>query len=248
MAGAAKVKRFADAILNCGGHQGRVSRRNVSLSLHSCGRYRYDLKHLHGRKTFPQNLQRRSFRMLFGIGVLLLLSIAWIRSYFGTDVTEYRIEQPPVGPSRRFHVLGVASCRGRVGFFCNDIDVSKAGRKSAFILFWQSQNSGVWRKSEPPEWNGLSSFMPGFLPDIAISSSFMGIYVSSGGRSFFRRSGFSFTYAHAICVLVVLLTPAYMRSFRIRRRHDKGLCLRCGYDLRATTDRCPECGTLSGTK
>jgi len=55
----------------------------------------------------------------------------------------------------------------------------------------------------------------------------------------------------------LLAPPALMASLGagrravgiFRRRHWRGIagyCRRCGYDLRATPERCPECGTFVG--
>ncbi len=55
---------------------------------------------------------------------------------------------------------------------------------------------------------------------------------------------------HWLIVLATVVLPvAWAMHFRrTRHRNREGLCFVCGYDLRATPDRCPECGTATANR
>jgi hypothetical protein len=48
----------------------------------------------------------------------------------------------------------------------------------------------------------------------------------------------------AVSVTAVMPTITIFKMLRKRRRSRDGFCAKCGYDLRATPDRCPECGAV----
>jgi hypothetical protein len=74
---------------------------------------------------------------------------------------------------------------------------------------------------------------------------FVGMYgqVENKPNSFFIRV----VVPYWLLALAFAIAPAWRLWTRARRRAARrrglNLCVRCGYDLRATPDRCPECGT-----
>ncbi len=106
-------------------------------------------------------------------------------------------------------------------------------------------------------WNREMVYVPGedYLAERQVEESSWHL----PGIEHFRFVGFReirwtvtvFRWWLLIAVPCVLLLPALLVALRHRRKsrwQRNGLCPTCGYDLRATPERCPECGTAVPSK
>lgn len=116
--------------------------------------------------------------------------------------------------------ISVSSRRG-------GIDFERVTMPQPFTSDWQWLSS----RDPPPGWRFANHWLLGF--------GYRNAAVAGG-----RVADVIIPY-WAILVAATLL-PAIVLHRR-RRRHQPGLCPACGYDLRATPDRCPECGRIPDT-
>jgi len=175
--------------------------------------------------------------------VCLLTVTFWIRSYWLGEGWEYW--GPPDRSGRHFLSMTAKSAEGLfwMGWIYRD-DADVAG-----MSLNQKDRFGWWHGS-------------GNAHALA-ASEYKWIYKSHPILSHFGFAGWDRTQymgseAHRgfidirywLLAIVFGILPGIktlnivLASRRRRYRRSHGLCLACGYDLRATPDRCPECGTV----
>lgn len=89
----------------------------------------------------------------------------------------------------------------------------------------------------------LSLFPPFWTPGYSSRTSFDPLARQLGYHEVIRtsRSASLWLFQSVATVPILLLSIWKYTRNKVRR---KGECSRCGYDLRASPERCPECGTL----
>jgi hypothetical protein len=95
-----------------------------------------------------------------------------------------------------------------------------------------------------PSGLGLRSMSDGFYLDDMGSSAFVSSQITLSDRNWVAAAPLWLIAA----ILAILPAVQLLVRWRSSRRENSGLCPSCGYDLRASKDRCPECGTIMAGK
>jgi hypothetical protein len=211
-----------------------------------------------------EDMRRWTFNIAAAALLVVCLASAalWARSYWFADTFNLTVTHyPPSGlpdPEPEFvgriRIIGLTSNRG---------SLSCTWEKSVDDLTLDSKNVKEWSEQYPdgthirfesdepatrdfhfPIFNAVNEHV--FFDRFGF---FCGSYDMKGISSFIQFHGLETTVPLWPIVALTGLPPAIWLISRVRarttarRRMRMGTCPACGYDLRATTGRCPECGT-----
>jgi hypothetical protein len=179
--------------------------------------------------------------LIVSILALLAVSTGWVRSHFHYDSFIYHSTWSHVTDEGSMNIwLASGDGVARIAYdsswrrhpLMQRTIVLNTGASDRDDRTWSHES---WPIQASPGQNLGAGFSPG-RP--STGSSFAGSRHVSYGLPY---------WAIALVTAIPgppLITMRVRRYLRFRSRRLTGLCTVCGYDLRATPDRCPECGAI----
>lgn len=211
----------------------------VLFALFPCIRAYAPLKRAYGRHEWLRRSIAYGVTGISGfsaLSVVVLLGI-WIRSHYVGD--EFFLTN-----AARSKLMMLAWGQGGLGWFTHELPP---------IELYQGQRltprSENYRRIKPPRY-----------PNQMFPYAYAGAGILGDTRATFlfqdQQNNFGMCRQvtvpiwSLICVSGALTVPGmiqFRRKLKSSRLTHAGLCSACGYDLRATPERCPECGAVSGS-
>jgi hypothetical protein len=186
---------------------------------------------------------RRLFTLLSALSLLLCVAVVvlWVRGFYAVDMFKFRCSRyycDIEAQSSHFSVWASRYYQLRPAYLAE-------GRGAI-------KKPGIYAKlahADPLPGQitlGYSCYRPRADETGPIFSAFdvgRQLTPDEGGRYLWRGW---IQVPYWFVALASAVVPAYGAAgwYRRRQRLQAGVCRRCGYDLRATSGRCPECGTV----
>jgi hypothetical protein len=168
-------------------------------------------------------MHRYVFTFLSAMSLMLFLavSVLWLRSYSVHDT---------IACGHEYRAWLTTSAAGRLQL--QSVELSVPDPPAIGWVWRYSRNASMfdYEHLEAKEKGWFHSIGP-FKIGFAEGGEFLPI----------RRRWITLPDA-LLLVLTGLLPVSWIFKKCMRRRHKRGCCSHCGYDLRATPERCPECG------
>ncbi|MCU1274589.1 MAG: hypothetical protein JWO48_2020 [Bryobacterales bacterium] len=163
--------------------------------------------------------------------LLCVVSVGlWGRSYYTWELV-----------SRR-SVIGWAfwSGRGQCGFYAANMSGSPELAIKDASFRYEHPPALPWLRDDPDP-SGVLHYWRGFGFDITT-----GVPGNPKAPEYVASPFVKIIVPYWFIVLITIVLPVYWikRQVVARRRLRVGLCRVCSYNLRATPDRCPECGAV----
>jgi hypothetical protein len=183
-------------------------------------------------------MRRKLFTIAAGVSAVVFVGVCvlWVRSYWRAD--EWGWERCDAYEGAPFDYVGpphetrcAVSRRGRIWL----------GRTIDTVTYSPNALSGWYHRPkeiDDPRLDG-GSFRPAadvWNTDNAIDGNYDGVVIPYWAIAM-----------TALLPTVPLIRRVVVRRLRSRRSRS-GFCRACGYDLRATPDRCPECGAVPAAR